>query len=84
MYKHIFSKLFKKLYVKPKTHIKNSNNTHAKEKRSKLNLPCQDILQLQKFYLPLNDIFTICILRALSPSFARKRKKPLTDPSFKS
>ena len=31
-----------------------------------------------------NPIFTICIFIPLSPTFARKRKKPLTEGSFKS
>ena len=35
-------------------------------------------------YLPPNLILTICIFIMPSPTLARKRKKPLTDGSFKS
>ena len=35
-------------------------------------------------FLPPNPIFTICIFIPLSPTFARNRKKPLTDGSRRS
>ena len=53
-------------------------------------IPCQIAAQnacavYQNFHcLPPNPIFTICIFIWLSPTLARKRKKPLTDGSRRS
>ena len=56
-------------------HIERAPN-HARNKRS---------FFFAHFHcLPPNLIFTICIFIIPSPTFARKRKKPLTDGSFKS
>ena len=41
-----------------------------------------DVFHSKRLFQKL--IFTICIFIMPSPTFARKRKKPLTDGSFKS